>query len=694
MSEPKENSTTNPNLFQEYTDDGFAKIDSLAEFKLAKDVINNKPSQKQVIIPNKYNRECLVYGYSRKHHKLIPVDVLSLCMNLFGYDGFSWNIQATDLLYLGIGLSLKSSIFCFNELQFQLICKRPDPNSRGGFNFSSNYDTTQLHIFLNIIDPQLAKSIKLSRMVLSVSLYSEQLNMTVNTIVNTSFDFAVEQNISHQIKHALIHDQQLTPLVTEPVMISLNGTVDVLHIDYFDVDTNRLMVYHQNIFIPQFVEYQWHLSNSMKTTCLSPMTFDTYFSPTFGCDNWRLVFTDFDTYFNVKLQLRSLPVNIARIHAIWKCSITYNDFTVTNAKTIQFCVADNAFQNSSDSWNKKDFNCEIKDCKSLSVKIYIEIFKAERRKFTTLSRIHADDKYINDTSFNFSWGDESVPTLLSNNEMHKYGILLNNYENVVSKIDRNHLFLHKTVNNVKQHNDVSQFTLLTDKCPLYIDDSAKSIDENDTKEEDNKNDNAADLFDTGAANILSTERLWDNKVIDLKQNEIDLQPGFSFDAENYNEHEQNESNVIRDDANYKWIIKTLNKISNIDKCNQILNSFKKHQVTDERLEMLKESDWNMLIPQIGIRNEIRDLYKLKVNKCFKNGDCVVKFNSANEKEIEIYKWLDSIGFKMYFNNFIRNGFDSMDMIKEIKTELHLKLIGVQLLAHQMKLLKHITKLHI
>eukprot|EP01083_Nonionella_stella_P146385 460295_1 len=66
---------------------------------------------------------------------------------------------------------------------------------------------------------------------------------------------------------------------------------------------------------------------------------------------------------------------------------------------------------------------------------------------------------------------------------------------------------------------------------------------------------------------------------------------------------------------------------------------------------------------------------------------------VNEDEAKnVQRWLTSIGCSKYYNDFIQNGFDSVDMIKEINSVNDLNDIGVRLKAHQLKLLNHINKL--
>eukprot|EP01083_Nonionella_stella_P103128 294323_1 len=74
-------------------------------------------------------------------------------------------------------------------------------------------------------------------------------------------------------------------------------------------------------------------------------------------------------------------------------------------------------------------------------------------------------------------------------------------------------------------------------------------------------------------------------------------------------------------------------------------------------------------------------------------------NEVEAKKVRL--WLDSIGCSKYYNVFIQNGFDSLDIIKEINDVQggswsplvnELNDIGIRLKAHQLKLFNNIKKL--
>ena len=64
----------------------------------------------------------------------------------------------------------------------------------------------------------------------------------------------------------------------------------------------------------------------------------------------------------------------------------------------------------------------------------------------------------------------------------------------------------------------------------------------------------------------------------------------------------------------------------------------------------------------------------------------------NKKDIEEVKlWLSSkVCLPNYYSLFLNNGFDSLQMIKEINDKNDLKYIGVTIRAHQIKLINQIN----
>eukprot|EP01083_Nonionella_stella_P257384 881079_1 len=78
----------------------------------------------------------------------------------------------------------------------------------------------------------------------------------------------------------------------------------------------------------------------------------------------------------------------------------------------------------------------------------------------------------------------------------------------------------------------------------------------------------------------------------------------------------------------------------------------------------------------------------EINECVEGMQFVMDGHGAKE----VKAWLDSIGFGSYVDLFTKNGFDSLEMVKEIKSKHDLNDIGVTIKAHQLKFMNHIQKL--
>eukprot|EP00483_Globobulimina_turgida_P012046 UN12068 len=69
----------------------------------------------------------------------------------------------------------------------------------------------------------------------------------------------------------------------------------------------------------------------------------------------------------------------------------------------------------------------------------------------------------------------------------------------------------------------------------------------------------------------------------------------------------------------------------------------------------------------------------------------VNYNLDEDGAKEVNLWLKSMGFLMYYDTFIQNGFDSMESIQEITDKNVFNDIGITLIGHQLKLMKYIKK---
>ena len=68
-------------------------------------------------------------------------------------------------------------------------------------------------------------------------------------------------------------------------------------------------------------------------------------------------------------------------------------------------------------------------------------------------------------------------------------------------------------------------------------------------------------------------------------------------------------------------------------------------------------------------------------------------DNDNEDIIKVQRWLtENVRFPQYFDNFVQNGYESLDLIKEIPDKNELKQIGIDLAGHRTKVMAEIRKL--
>eukprot|EP01083_Nonionella_stella_P025090 69113_1 len=60
--------------------------------------------------------------------------------------------------------------------------------------------------------------------------------------------------------------------------------------------------------------------------------------------------------------------------------------------------------------------------------------------------------------------------------------------------------------------------------------------------------------------------------------------------------------------------------------------------------------------------------------------------------MDLKEWLTSIGCVIYYDSFVNNGFDSLELIKEINSVNDLRSIGISMKAQQLKIMNHIKQL--
>merc|ERR1711920_1205157 len=88
---------------------------------------------------------------------------------------------------------------------------------------------------------------------------------------------------------------------------------------------------------------------------------------------------------------------------------------------------------------------------------------------------------------------------------------------------------------------------------------------------------------------------------------------------------------------YEWIESSLRKIDGEFGIfnNSVIDQFKKHKVTDDRLNGLSDADWQTLIQAVGIRNEMKKLFKMKMND-------MIKDKKDDEGKGKVREWLQRI----------------------------------------------------
>merc|ERR1712228_124081 len=96
----------------------------------------------------------------------------------------------------------------------------------------------------------------------------------------------------------------------------------------------------------------------------------------------------------------------------------------------------------------------------------------------------------------------------------------------------------------------------------------------------------------------------------------------------------------------------------------------------------------------ALKNEISELKKDKmVRMKGKRKDIEMEYIVNDEDEMNAMKeWLIEIGMENYFELFMKNGFNSLEMIKEINDKNDLQFIGIEVKAHQIKLINKINVL--
>ena len=167
--------------------------------------------------------------------------------------------------------------------------------------------------------------------------------------------------------------------------------------------------------------------------------------------------------------------------------------------------------------------------------------------------------------------------------------------------------------------------------------------------------------------------------------------------------EYNENIVFRDN----WPLYGIYVVDDID-----IKEDENHNHTDGHIAIVSDFDedyfsWNYMISALkqqfedklkaqaikyeteldGLKQEIQ---KIKGSKDPNANVVKYEINESTAEQVKL--WLDSNGMSMYYDIFVKNGFDSIKMLKEINNRQDLCDIGVNLKAHQYTLMNAIVKL--
>eukprot|EP01084_Bolivina_argentea_P152205 265547_1 len=218
-------------------------------------------TDKIIAIASKSDREYLVFGYGRIHNKLMPNDILTLCLNMFGLEGFSININYSHIRNT---CYYQSSIFCGKYMNFQLILKTQEKHSSWDWGGSIN---DRLYFHVNIFQPE-SKSdtetqfqFKTAKIIALFTISSPQLNTQIHSMINTSFEM-IEKNILIQQLADYSSCFRIQDLkICEK--IEFIGNIEILHVDILDIKNNILNVFHGDIQMLKRVDYNWELNISL-----------------------------------------------------------------------------------------------------------------------------------------------------------------------------------------------------------------------------------------------------------------------------------------------------------------------------------------------------------------------------------------------------------------------------------------------
>lgn len=133
--------------------------------------------------------------------------------------------------------------------------------------------------------------------------------------------------------------------------------------------------------------------------------------------------------------------------------------------------------------------------------------------------------------------------------------------------------------------------------------------------------------------------------------------------------------------------------TNNDRLERELNQYK------AKVGVLEHDILNMNLKMDKMMNTINELtsvitkqQQILNNNNNNNNNGIVKHNGNTQRD-KVYIWLrDVVNLEEYYNLFTENGFDDMEIIKNV-TNQHLMEIGIHKIGHRIKIIKHISLLN-
>ena len=523
---------------------------------------------------SQWQRTLLVHGFGREHcASQLPVDVLSACLCMFGLDGFAFRVLPKHLRHFHF---YRSPIYCCQHVDFQIIIKRNEGRSSFGF---GNADTQRLHMFVRFIDPK-RENRKITSLVARFSLRC--LGYHAECILHPEFQRPdtlrkgeSEVEVDSHGRWMYLSEKGLT---AESAPLIFSGNLELIHLNVLDTQRHVLRRFHQPTTMPRSVHYKCVLSKA------------TFVSPALGRDNWRLHFREAspskaspvgsNSQSHLKLQLLSLPPRIRSLCVAWRCSFECRGQSFGNMSVGQI---------------------ELGGTSELCMSLPNELLSTQRGAIAVdahIEVVHANEvKFVDGVNEAAHWGFGQnihlTPESLSDAQLRSFGIVEGAGDAVANS---KRLVLQKEVERVKMRSSApNEFGATL----LFIADA----DEVDEVEDVQSTQPVA------AASSARPSRWTARSLFCASAAQTAPSTGTSVTRtgaqveSKEEEEEKNDFECIRD------VLRAATRFP--AKADNILQRFKQHEVTDSRVCDLEQDDWKRLVPQIGIRNEMKKVFRGK-----------------------------------------------------------------------------------